>query len=123
MRLDVCGKRLVTLVDFRCSRIRVGKKLCRLWQKLNVSVSAVGGGTEQTCLRLESGHTVVIEALAGNPLGFDFLLGIEAIKALSSMYISKSVKAQFPPKPVSFCTASPGLSVEEPDFRAVFDQQ
>ena len=61
--------------------------------------------------------------MIGEPLGFDLLVGINAIKALGGVSILKSEEVQFPDKPVSVCAAVPALVIKEPDFRVEFDQQ
>lgn len=77
-------------------------------------------GVGSVSFRLENGHAVVIEVLVmvGDLLGFDLLMGIDAIKALGGVSILKSGEVQFPDVPVSVCAAAPALIIEEPDFQS-----
>ena len=58
-----------------------------------------------------------------DPLRFDLLLGVNAVKAFGGMSILTLGKVQFPGEPVSPCIVTPLLSISEPDFGVEFDQQ
>ena len=54
----------------------------------------------------------------GKPLGFDLLLGIDAIKALGGMVVGLSGSVQLGNKGIVKCAA---ISINEPDFTATFN--
>ena len=69
-------------------------------------------------LGLEKARLVIVEVLFvdGRLLGFDLLLGIDVIKELRGVHLTKSGKARFgnPNK----CAA---ISINEPDFSVMFN--
>ena len=54
----------------------------------------------------------------GKPLGFDLLLGFNAIKALGGIVVGPTGSVQLRDKRTTRCAA---ISINEPDFTATFD--
>ena len=54
------------------------------------------------------------------PLGFDLLLGIDAIKAQGGMVVGPTGSVQLGNKEIVKCAA---ISINEPDFTATFNYQ
>lgn len=75
----------------------------------------------QIDLRVDGGkaESLVVQE---DPLGFDVLIDVNAIKALGGVSISKSGEAHFFRKQAS-AFAKAVLSIEQPDFHAGFDQR
>ena len=54
----------------------------------------------------------------GKPVGFDLLLGVNAIKALGGVVVGPTGSVQFGDRRTTRCAA---ISINEPDFTATFD--
>ena len=142
----VNGVRRSVLVDSGCTRCIAHVSCCDSWTKRDVRVIAVNGESQQ-CL-----GTAVVSLQAGDvdagsvdvlvvdyrPLGFDFILGMNAISALGGVTVCSSHDVKFGPlgqmspstgaSPVH--TSSPvqpiccsAITVDEPDFTASFDAE
>ena len=72
VRLDVCRKWCIAFVDSGCSCTIMSQKVCRSWQKLNISVITIDSGMQMDgfgliILHLKSGWAVMIETLENPP--------------------------------------------------------
>ena len=117
------------LIDSGCSRSIVRAELCRSWTKEPITIATLTGNTGVCCgtgtvhIRTNSGRSARVDALMvhDRPLGFDLLLGFDAIKALGGVQITKNgtVLFQGEEEEVPVCAA---LRISEPDFNVEFDQ-
>ena len=110
----------VVLVDFRCSSIILSQKMYQMWQKQCIDVITIANGIGSICLWLWNGRAVV---MAVDPLGFNRLLGINAIDALGGVSISRSGEVQFPHEQASAYIAAAALFIKGPDFQVKFNWQ
>ena len=93
--------------------------MCRFWKQKSAGVLTADGRTLNYRgygrIKVEVGQvlSVDIEALVVDKqfLGFDLLLGINAIKELSGVYLMESGKAHF--GRLNRCAA---ISIDKPDF-------
>ena len=85
------------------------------------------GGTSCACcsvrvvaISMDKGDSAKIDVLVvcGKPLGFDLLLGVDAIKALGSVIVWPTGSVQLGDRRTTKCAA---ISINEPDFTATFD--
>ena len=85
------------------------------------------GGTSCACcgvrvvsISTDEGDSAKIDVLVvhGKPLGFDLLLGINAIKALRGNVVGPTGSVQLGDRRTTKCAA---ISINEPDFTATFD--
>lgn len=118
MKINVCGRKCIALVDSGCFRTIVNK-VGQTWKKLSIDIVTISSRT-RTCrfkpvnLCVGNGRAVVVDALVvlEDALGFDLLTTIDAIKALGGMSISLSEEVHFTQKSASVCTAVPVLLIE-----------
>ena len=70
----------------------------------------------------EEGSSTKISMLLvrGKPLGFDLLLGIDAIKALGGMVVGPTGSVQLGNKEIVKCAA---ISINEPNFTVIFNHR
>ena len=85
------------LLDSGCSRTIVSARLCRTWRKRSIKVTTINGDTRACCgvgsvrIRTDSGASAKVDVLVTRKdlLGFDLLLGYDAIKALGGVLITQ----------------------------------
>ena len=101
MKVHVDGQECTALIKSDCSQTLVRKAECRFWKWKSAGVLTPNGRT-LNCqgygkIKVEVGQVpaVDIEALVVDKelLGFDLLLGINAIKELGGVYLMESGKA------------------------------
>ena len=88
----------------------------------------IGGMSRSCCsdgmviVSTEEGSSAKISVLVvrGKPLGFDLLLGIDAIKALGGMVVRPIGSVQLDNKGIVKCAA---ISINEPNFTATFNHR
>ena len=124
MKVHVDGQECTALIDSGCSQTLVSKAVCHFWKRKSAEVLTTDGGI-LNCrgygkIKVEVGHVpaVDIEVLAVDKqlLGFDLLLGIDAIKELVGVYLTESGEARF--WGLNRCAA---ISIDEPDFSVTYD--
>ena len=84
------------LVDTECSQFIVSTNCCQMWRKQGVDVMTING-LSQACYGVgtvtiydEKSNTAEVDILVmqEKPLGYDLLLGIDAIRALGGVIIT-----------------------------------
>ena len=93
-----------------------------------MNVMTIGGMSRPCCsdgivtVSMEEGSSAKISMLVirGKPLGFNLLLGIDAIKALGDMVVGPTGSVQLGNKEIVKCEA---ISINEPDFATTFNHQ
>ena len=93
-----------------------------------MNVMTIGGISHPCCgdrmvtVSTEEGSSAKICMLVvhSEPLGFDLLLGIDAIKALGGMVVGPTGSVQLSNKEIVKCAA---ISINEPDFTATFNHR
>ena len=91
-----------------------------------MDVETIGGtscaccGVSVVSISTDEGNSAKIDVLVarGKPLGFDLLLGIDAIKALGGIIAGPTGSVQLRDKRTTRCAT---ISINEPDFTATFD--
>lgn len=97
----------------------VSKELCSTWRRKRVQVNKINGKTCTCCgigivgFTTEAGNSIEADAL-----GFNLLLGYDAIKLLSSVHITCTGVMQFQDI-TSVCAV---LKKDQPNFSVKFDQ-
>ena len=124
MKAHVDGQECTALIDSGCSHTLVSKAVCRFWKRKSTGV-LTADGRRLNCrgygrIKVEVGQVpaIDIEALVVNEqlLGFDLLLGIDAIKEIDGVYLTESGEARF--GGLNRCAA---ISVDEPDFSMTYN--
>ena len=123
MKVRVDGQECTALIDSGCSQTLVSKAVCRFWKRKSAGV-LTADGRKLNCrgygkIKVEVGRVpaVDIEALV-QLLGFDLLLGIDAIKLLGGVYLTESGEARF--GGLNRCAA---ISIDELDFSVTYDRR
>ncbi|KAG0724917.1 Nephrin [Chionoecetes opilio] len=117
------------LVDTGCSRSIAHVSCCKAWKKGIVSMTTVSGeewqceGTGIVRLQLSGGAftTVRVSVTAVKPLGFEFILGMDGIKALDGVTVDARNGVRFGVEKSEFCAAANTVvAVDErlPDYQA-----
>ena len=122
------GAKCSSLIDTGCSRTIIDADRCRFWRRAIVNAMTIGGISRPCCgdgmvtLSTKEGSSAKISVLVvrGKSLGFDLLLGINAIKALGGMVVGPTGSVQLGNKGIVKCAA---ISINEPDFTATFNHQ
>ena len=85
-----------------------------------MSYPARAEGLVNSTIYTDEGDSAKIEVLVvgGKPLGFDLLLGIDAIKAVGGVIVGPIGSAQLGDRRTTKCAA---ISINELDFTATFD--
>ena len=121
-RLSVGGVKCEALVDTGCSQGVVHQSVCRRWNRRPVSVLTVSGGrywcegSGVACVQLQCGESVMVDVLvvARKPLGFEFILGMNGIRALGGVTVSSGDRVKFGAESavsrVAAAVAAPGVS-------------
>ena len=126
MKVHVDGQECTALIDSGCSQTLGSKAVCRFWKRKSAGVLTADGRT-LNCrgsgkIKVEVGRVpaVDIEVLVVDkqPLGFDLLLGIDAIKLLGGIYLTESGEARF--GGLNRCAT---ISIDEPDFSVTYDRK
>ena len=112
------------LLDSGCSHTIVSARLCKTWSRKNVKVTTIGGETQACCgvgtveIHTDSGVSAEMSVLVtqNDLLGFDLLLGYDAIKALGGVTIAQTGDVHFLEAPV--CAA---VHIDRPDFKVDYD--
>ena len=120
MKVRVDGQECTALIDSGCSQTLVSKAVCRFWKRKSAGVLTANGrtlncrGYGKIKVEVDRVPAVEIEALVVDKqlLGFDFLLGIDAIKLLGGVYLTESG--------LNRCAA---ISINEPDFSVTYDRR
>ena len=124
MKVHVDGQECTVLIDSECSQTLVSKAVCHFWKQKSAGVLTVDGQT-LNCrsygkIKVEVGQVpaINIEALVVDKqlLGFDLLLGINAIKELGGVHLTESGKARF--GGLNRCAA---ISINKPDFSVTYN--
>lgn len=124
------------LIDSGCSRCIVYKTCCTILEKRSITVTTVNGqkqrclGTTRISLRVHNCQPVNIDALVVDfkPLGFECILGVNAIASLGGVTILSSLEVCFGASKQgvnvsTFCASAreSEIAVEGPDYRVSFD--
>ena len=126
MKVRVDGQECTALIDSGCSQMLVSKVVCRFWKRKSAGVLTADRRT-LNCrgygkIKVEVGHVpaVDIEALVVDKqlLGFDLLLGIDAIKEHGGVYLTESGEVRF--GGLHRCAA---ISIDEPVFGVTYDRR
>ena len=126
MKVCVDGQECTALIGSGCSQMLVSKAMCRFWKWKSAGVLTADGRTLNcrgySKIKVEVGRVpaIDIEALVVDKqlLGLDLLLGIDAIKLLSGVYLTESGEARF--GGLNRCAA---ISIDEPDFSMTYDRR
>ena len=126
MKVRVDGQECTALIDSGCSQTLVSKAMCRFWKQKSAGVLTADGrtlncrGYGKIKVEVSQVPAVDIEALVVDKqlLGFDLLLGIDAIKELGGVYLTESGKACF--GGLNRCAA---ISIDEPDFSVTYNRR
>ena len=125
MKVHVDGQECTVLIDSGCSQTLLSKAVCRFWKQKSAGV-LTADGRRLNCqgygkIKVEIGQVpaVDIEALVVDKqlLGFNLLLGINVIKELCGVYLTKSGEAHF--GGLNRCAA---ISIDELDFSVTYDR-
>ena len=122
----VDGTQCLVLIDTGCLRTIVDADQCWSWRKAGVDVETIGGTSCASCsvgvvsISTDEGNSAKIDVLVvcGKPLGFDLLLGIDAIKTLGGIVVGSTGSVQLRDRRTTRCAA---ISINEPNFTATFD--
>ncbi|CAE1289280.1 unnamed protein product [Acanthosepion pharaonis] len=90
------GKRCSALVDTGCSRSIVSADRCVTWNSQQIEIRTIDGVSRACCgvgtvsVLTDGGSHAKVDVLVARqrPLGYDLLLGIDAIRALGGMMIT-----------------------------------
>ena len=102
-------------------------KLCRSWSKQGMAVTTITGALQTCCgksiirIHTATGNSATIDVLGiwGEPLNFNLLLGINAIKALGSIYITQYGSMKFE-ETWPFCAV---ICISKDDLSAKFEER
>ena len=125
MKVYEDGQECTALIDSGCSQTLVSKAVCCFWKQKSAGVLTADGRTLNcrgySKIKVEVGQVpaVDMEALIVDKqlLGFDLLLGIDAIKEFGGVYLTESGELRF--GGLNGCVA---VSVDEPDFSVTYDR-
>ena len=103
------------------------KACCNAWEKKNVLVLTVGGGSLVCCgdsvvhISIGDGLPVAVQALVmdGELLSYDLPLGIDSIMQLGGITVNSTGNIRFSRREKHVCAA---ITLDEPDFHAEYDQ-
>ena len=117
----------LVLVDTGCSRSIVSANRCQMWMNQRVDVMTINSLSQACCsvgtvtICNEKGDTAEVDVLVmqEKPLGYDLLLGIDAIRAFGSVMITVAGGVTLG-REKEVCAA---ISFEEKDFYATFDNK
>ena len=119
----VDGAKCSALIDTGYSRIIIDADRYRCWRRAIVNVmSRPCCGDGMVTVSMDEGSSAKISVLVvrGKSLGFDLLLGIDAIKALGGMVVGLTGSVQLGNKGIVKCAA---ISINEPYFTATFNHR
>ena len=108
------------LIDSGCSQTIIDADQYRPWRRADVDVMSRPCCSDwMVIVSTEEGSSAKISMLVvrGKPLGFDLLLGIDAIKTLRGMVVGPTGSVQLGNKKIVKCAA---ISINESDFTATF---
>ena len=115
------------LIDNGCSWTIVDADWCQSWKKATEDImirgmSCLCCSIGMVAVSMEEGSLIKIRVLVvqGKLLGFDLLLGIDAIKAFGSIAVRLTGQIQISDRQVAKCAA---ITIYESDFTATFDHQ
>ena len=125
--MHINEKKRPTLVDTGCTRTLVRKLCCQMWERKEVPVLTVGGSSliccEESVVRIGMSNVlpVAVRTLIVDRelLGYDLLLGLDAITQLGGMAMYGTNEVKFPQHGTPFCAA---ITLDEPDFYAEYDK-
>ena len=128
MKVKVNGMDRIALVDSGCSSSVVSGMLCRpeVWKSTTILIAGrkrlLSHGVGSITLTVTNRNPFKMNMLVVNskPLGFDLFLGMDIIKKLCGVHIDKGGKAHFAE---AAHTLGVTIELEQPDFRAEFDQR
>uniref|UniRef100_A0A5S6QJ61 RNA-directed DNA polymerase n=1 Tax=Trichuris muris TaxID=70415 RepID=A0A5S6QJ61_TRIMR len=128
-QLYVDGVQREVLVDTGCSKCVAHVSCCKRWRKELTSVIAVDGrefqceGSGTAHLQVTGGVAVEVRIIVThvNPLGFDFILGMNGITALGGVIVDDQRRVQLGLRSSVACTAiDVDLKLDERDFAASY---
>ena len=127
MKVKVNGMDRIALVDSSCSSSIVSGMLCRpqVWKSTAILTAGrkclLNHGVGSITLTVTNRSPLKTNVLVVNskPLGFNLLLGMDVIKKLGGVHIDEGGKAHFAE---AAHTLGATIELEQPDFRAEFDQ-
>ena len=127
VNVQIDGVRRTALVDTGCTQTLARKPCCETWKKKQAPLLVVGGSSSMCCgesvvqIGIGDGPSVAVRALVvdGDLLGYDLLLGLNAIRQLGGMAMSDTGEVRFPQRERLMCAA---ITLDEPDFRAEYDE-
>ncbi|KFD62362.1 hypothetical protein M514_25485 [Trichuris suis] len=130
VQVEVDGVERNVLVDTGCSKCVAHVSCCASWRKSPASIIAVDGSE----IRCQGLGTVQLQSAEGGrakvdvvvtvrkPLGFDFILGMNAVMALGGVSISPRRHVRFGTEREEISAAGvAGIKLEEKDFALTFD--
>lgn len=120
------------LIDTGCTKSIVHAPLCSRWTKGNVCVTTVSGerfqcvGSGEVQVKLLSGAFVTVSALVVpfKPLNYDFILGMNCVRALHGVTVRSATDVRFG---IEDCEASAAVTtkvikdIDEKDFKVTYD--
>uniref|UniRef100_A0A5S6QMY9 RNase H domain-containing protein n=1 Tax=Trichuris muris TaxID=70415 RepID=A0A5S6QMY9_TRIMR len=130
VRLRINGVERSALVDTGCSTCVAHAATCKNWERRRVSMITVDGremkcqGSGDVSLELRDGTRVKVEAIMvdDRPLGFDFVLGMNAILALGGVAVDDRLQVRFGAESAGVCASNTAsVRLDEQDFTATFD--
>ena len=127
MKMKVNGMDQIVLVDSGCSSSVVSGMLCRpeVWKSTAILTAGrkclLSHGVGSISLTVTNRNPLKTNMLVVNskPLGFNLLLGMDVIKKLSGVHIDEGGNTHFAE---AAHTLGSTIELEQPDFRAEFDQ-
>ena len=125
--VQIDGVRCTALVDTGCTQTLVHKSCCQTWKKKQVPLLVVGGSLSMCCgesvvqIGIDNGPSVTVRGLVvdGDLLGYDLLLGLNAIRQLGGMAMSDTSEVRFPQRERLMRAA---INLDEPDFHTDYDE-
>ena len=132
-KLLVNGVSADALVDTGCTKCIVHVSLCPRWKRDNVNVTTVSGeryqcmGTSEVQIQLFSGACVTVSALVVpfKPLDYDFILGMNCVRALHGVTVNSSEDVRFGVeecRSLSAVETAKTVNIEEKDFKLTYNQ-
>uniref|UniRef100_A0A5S6QA32 Integrase catalytic domain-containing protein n=1 Tax=Trichuris muris TaxID=70415 RepID=A0A5S6QA32_TRIMR len=130
IQMEVDGVGRSVLVDTGCSNCVAHVSCCASWRKSSASIIAVDGSEIQCqglgTVQLQSAEgdrdKVDVVVTARKPLGFDLILGMNAVMALGGVSISPRCHVRFGTEGEEISAAGvAGIKLEEKDFALTFD--